>query len=231
MLTPVRSQSSWATSLGAPGAVVRRRARRLARSLVKLALVVSMAGLIAGCTAPGLVDNADSSVIFQVEEVVLTSNPWGDVLTTGGTILDDVADVTLTAVLKAPISTVPGLTTPDLQNIILERYEVTYTRTDGGTSVPPGFTRGIGGMVRLTAINSDEVEGFTLENLVIVPSTIKAQPPISFLISPGTEPDTNFANIQVNARVQFFGRTVAGFPVTVVTFIGVNFANYGDDNS
>lgn len=198
--------------------------------LARLALVLPVAGLAIGCTADGDIDNADNNVILNIEQLLLTSDPFGDVLTSGGTILDDTVQVDFSAVLKAPITTDPSVVQPDLQSIALERYEVTFTRTDGGTVVPPGFTRGISGLVRLTEPQAEEVVLLSLPNIVIVPSTTKAQPPISFLISPGSEPSTNFTNIQVNARIQFFGRTLAGNPVTVVGNVGINFANYGDEN-
>ena len=229
MLIPLRSQSSWRTSLGAPVAVVRLR-RRLLRGLAKLALVLPVAGMVLGCSAASDVDNSANSVLFILEGVQLESDPFGDVLTSANVILDDIATFSFAAVLKAEITTAT-VTIPDLQTIALDRYEVTFTRTDGGTSVPPGFTRGIAGVVRLTEPNASEVVLTTVRGLVVVPSTIKAQPPISFLISPGTEEGTNFANIQVNARIQFFGRTLAGDEVTVVGNIGINFANYGDTNS
>ncbi len=229
MPIPLPSQSSWQRSRGAPVAVARLR-RRLLRGLAKLALVLPVAGMVLGCSAASDVDNSANSVLFILEEVQLVSDPFGDVLTSGNVILDDTANFSFAAVLKAPITT-STVTIPDLQTIALERYEVTFTRTDGGTSVPPGFTRGIAGVVRLSPPNASEVILTTFLSLVVVPSTIKAQPPISFLISPGTEEGTNFANIQVNARIQFFGRTLAGDQVTVVGNIGINFANYGDTNS
>lgn len=230
MLTPLRRQSLRPTSLGAPVAVARSPRRRLS-GLAKLALVLPLAGMVLGCTATGDVDDASNAVLLILEEVLLVSDPFGDVLTSGGTILDDTVTVSFSAVLKAPITTDSSVTIPDLQNIALERYEVTFTRTDGGTAVPPGFTRGISGLVRLTEPFSESAVLTTFAGIVVAPSTIKAQPPISFLISPGTEPGTNFANIQVDARIQFFGRTLAGDVVTVVGHIGINFADFGDTNS
>jgi len=229
MRTFLRSQRSWRTSLGAP-MPARRTPGGIASRLAKSALLLPLLLAVASCSATGDIDNADSNVILNLESFSLVSDPWGDVLTSGGTILDDTASFSFSAVIKAPISTDPLTTTPDLQNIALERYEVTFTRTDGGTSVPPGFQRGISGIVRLTEPGSEEVVLTTLSSLVVMPSTTKAQPPVSFLIDPGSEPDTNFTNIQVNARIQFFGRTLSGSPVTVVGNIGINFANYGDDN-
>ena len=96
--------------------------------------------------------------------------------------------------------------------------------------MPAGFTRAISVRVRLTEAGSDDLNESTI-SLVIVPSTQKAQPPISFLISPGIEPVTNFTNIQITANITFFGRTLAGDSVTVSGAIGINFANYGDTNS
>ena len=230
MLKPLRSQRSWPTSLGAPVAPPRRPRKRKARGFGKLALMMSIIFMVAGCNAPGDIDNDDGNVILQVEFVqkLEDSNVWGDVQSDEGGIPSDIADVTFTAVLKAPITTNPVQTRPDLQNIRLERYEVTYTRTDGGTATPPGFTAGIAGLVRLSDFGATDPEEFTLFGVTIVPATIKAQPPISFLITPGTESGTNFANIQVNARVQFFGRTVAGHEVSVVANLGINFAQWAD---
>ncbi|MGD8328614.1 MAG: hypothetical protein PVJ49_04205 [Acidobacteriota bacterium] len=228
MLTFHRTQRSWRTSLGAPRAG--RTVRDIASRLGKLALLVPLAALVVGCSATGDVDNTDNNVILNIEDMQLVSDPFGDVLTIGGVILDDTISVDFSAVLKAPITTNPTVTQPDLQSIALDRYEVTFTRTDGGTSVPAGFQRGIAGLVRLTEPQAEEVVVLTVSNIVIVPSTTKSQPPISYLISPGIETGTNFTNIQVNARIEFFGHTLAGDPVSVVGNLGINLANYGDDN-
>lgn len=225
MLTLRRSQTSRKASLGAPSAA------RAFRIVPALALMLLLAGALPSCTAPGDVDNTDNSVILSIAGIRQQSDPFGDVQTTGGIILPDTVEVDLSAVLKAPISTNPTAPPPDLQSIALDRYEVTFTRTDGGTAVPPGFTRGVAGLVRLSELGDDEVELYTITGLILLPSTIKAQPPLSYLISPGSEPGTNFTNIQLNARIQFFGRTLAGDEVTVVGNVGINLANYGDDNS
>ncbi len=229
MLTSLRSHSSsWATSIAAPAANPRRSRSPFVWRLAGLALVLPFASMVIGCSTD--VGNTAANVILNIERITLESDPWGDVLTSGNVILDDTVSVSFSAFLKAPVTTDPAVTTPELQSVYLERYEVTFTRTDGGTAVPPGFTRGIAGTVRLSVIGSEELRLLVLP-IVLVPSTTKAQPPISFLISPGSEPVTNFTNIQMNARIQFFGRTVAGDPVTVVGTIGIDFANFGDDNS
>ncbi len=229
MLTSLRSHSSsWATSIAAPAANPRRSRSPFVWRLVGLALVLPLASMIIGCITD--VGDTAANVILNIDTITLESDPWGDVLSSSNIILEDTISVTFSAFLKAPITTDASIVAPELQNVTLERYEVTFTRTDGGTAVPPGFTRGISGTGRLTEIGGEELKQLPL-GIVLVPSTIKAQPPISFLISPGSEPITNFTNIQMDARIQFFGRTVAGDPVTVVGTIGIDFANFGDDNS
>ncbi len=229
MLTSLRSHSSsGASSIAAPAANPRPGRSPFGRRLAGLALVLPLAAMIVGCSTD--VGDTAANVILNIDTITLESDPWGDVLATSGTILDDTVSVTFSAFLKGPVTTNLQVTSPELQNINLERYEVTFTRTDGGTAVPPGFTRGIAGTVRLTVLGAGAPNQLTL-GVVLVPSTIKAQPPISFLISPGQEPATNFVNIQVDARIQFFGRTITGDPVTAVGTIGINFANFGDSNS
>lgn len=119
------------------------------------------------------------------------------------------------------------LSQPALQDILLERYEVTFNRTDGGTVKPPGFQRALSAKVRVTPHGSP-TETITGLTLVLVPSTHKSQPPLSHLILPGFEPVTGFVNIQATATVRFFGHTIAGDVVQAEAAIGLNFADFAD---
>jgi len=185
-----------------------------------------------GCSATGDIDNTQNAVVLVITSIVPTSDPFGDVVTSEGTILDDTIDVVFAAHLKAPVTGQDSNTmAPTLQDIVLERYEVTYTRSDGGTQVPAGFERGISQRVRLTPHGELILREVTITGLVIAPSTTKAQPPVSLLIDPGFEGTTGYVNIQVNAHITFFGRTIAGDSVTVSAIVGINFANFGDENS
>ena len=153
------------------------------------------------------------------------SDPFGDVVTTSGTILEDTVRVDLVARLKNPSDT----TAPTLQEILVDRYEVTFSRTDGGTAVPAGFTRGINQKVRITEHGST-TERITQFDMVLVPATIKTQPPLSHLVSPGLEPGTGYINIQATATIRFHGTTLSGDPVTATATVGVDFANFADGN-
>ena len=155
--------------------------------------------------------------------LVAITNPFGDVLTNSGTIPDDSISIDFVARMKNPAD----LTQPGLQDIVLERYEVTFTRTDGGSAVPAGFTRSINSRVRVTP-HGQQNEFLTTVGITILPSTMKSQPPISHLITVGFEPATGYINIQVDAAIRFFGHTVAGDAISASANYGINIANFAD---
>lgn len=191
--------------------------------------ILTVVAASAGCGAPGMLDDEGAASILVVHAVSPESAPFGDVMTSNGIILDDTVSVTFSAHLKAG-SLPPGSPSePTLQEIVVERYEVTYRRTDGGSAIPAGFTRGMNSRVRLTEQGAINLKTTTI-SLVILPATSKTQPPVSFLITPGLEPDTGYINIQLDAEIRFYGRTIAGEPVSAVAAIGMNLTNWGDDN-
>lgn len=201
--------------------------RRPMRKSVPRALVILVATVALGCGAAGSLDDTENAVILVIHEIVpSTDHAFGDVIT-GGTILDDTIDVDFTANLKATTGPPGSPGEPTLQDVVIERYQVEFIRTDGGTATPPGFQRGMNLRVQLSEPNQTTLN-ISSATLVVAPSTIKAQQPISFLIDPGFEPSTGFVNIQVDARITFFGRTLSGDPVTATGSIGINFANFGD---
>lgn len=204
--------------------------RRLLRKSVPRVLVILMATLALGCGAAGSIDDSESAAILVINQISQTSDPFGDVLTSGGTIPEDTIEVEFAAHLKAPTGPPGTATEPTLQSIVIDSYQVEFTRTDGGPQAPSGFRRGMSLRVVITETGQTTLNTSTA-SITLVPSTTKAQVPISFLIDPGFEPDTGFVNIQANARITFFGRTLAGDRVTATADVGINFANFGDDNS
>jgi hypothetical protein len=171
--------------------------------------------------------------VLVVTSITPSTDPFGDVLNeSSGSILDDTIDVVFSAHLKAPVTGADSNTVaPTLQDIVLEKYEVTYERIDGGSQVPAGFERGISLRVRMTPHGEVVLRESSIDDLIIAPSTMKAQPPISLLIDPGFEPSTGYVNIQVNAHITFFGRTIAGDRVTASAIVGINFANFADSTA
>lgn len=191
----------------------------------KIAGLASLALLVAlsGCGDTGTLSSTSAPVTLIIKSITPNnaSAPFGDVITDSGGLPEDQVTVNFISRMK----NVSDLTQPSLQEIIIERYEVTFSRTDGGSAVPAGFSRAMNAAVRVTPHESVN-EQITSVALVIVPSTHKAQPPLSFLISPGFEPSTGFLNLQTTATMTFFGKTVAGDPITVTGSIGINFADF-----
>lgn len=203
--------------------------RRQFRTSVPRVLVILLAMVAIGCGAAGDIDDTENAVILVINEIVPAGDQehaFGDVVTSG-TILDDNIDVEFAATLKATTGPPGSPTVPTLQDVVIERYQVEFIRTDGGAVAPAGFQRGMNLRVQLSEPNQTTLN-ISSANLVVAPSTIKAQQPIAFLIDPGFEPGTGFVNVQVDARITFFGRTLSGDPVTATGSIGINFADFGD---
>ncbi len=194
-----------------------------ARRAMATVAVCSLVLAVAGCGTSGGLGNTPAPVILIVSSLLAANAPFGDILSTDGTLPEDSVSVTLIARMKNP----SDLSQPALQDILLERYEVTFNRTDGGTVKPPGFQRALSAKVRVTPHGSP-TETITGLTLVLVPSTHKSQPPLSHLILPGFEPVTGFVNIQATATVRFFGHTIAGDVVQAEAAIGLNFADFAD---
>lgn len=108
-----------------------------------------------------------------------------------------------------------------LMNVEIQSYEVSYTRGDTGTVVPPIFVRGLFGVVPAGGT-------FTVENLPVMAPEQFNVPPISdlFFINGGFDKETGSNQIVLNFHLRFFGRTLSGdavvsapasFTVTVST--------------
>jgi hypothetical protein len=114
--------------------------------------------------------------------------------------LVQVEELTLSNVPKDP----NGITS-NLQDIELQTYEVTFTRADTGTRIPPARINGIFGNV---PVNGED----TIENLDILGIDQLANPPLSDLLfqNGGFDSETGSAVIQLNVHLRFFGRTLSG---------------------
>lgn len=114
--------------------------------------------------------------------------------------LVQVDELTLTNIPKNP----NGVTS-DLQDIELRSYEVTYTRADTGTRVPP--TR-VGGVFGNVPVNGED----QIDNLDVMGLDQLRNPPLSDLLfeNGGFDKETGSQVIQVNFHIRFFGRTLAG---------------------
>lgn len=103
-------------------------------------------------------------------------------------------------------------------SVRVNRYRVSYQRTDGGRLVPASFVRS---MDTLIGVGSEaDVEEF----LVIEPDAIIQAPFVSLLPSNGgRDPDTGRPVVQMDVIMEFFGETLGGDNVYDVTRFPLDF--------
>ncbi len=148
----------------------------------------------------------ESDVLFEDEDKGIT------------TIYADPAVASLTASLLDPIS----VTGPSQYNSIsVEKYRVSYSRTDGraseGVDVPYSHE---GVMTVLINVGTTRDISFT-----IVRAAAKAEPP---LVEMAEGRDTGI--LTCLAKVEFFGKDQAGRSVKATGYLTIHFANYVNDS-
>lgn len=95
--------------------------------------------------------------------------------------------------------------TSDLMNVEMQSYEVTFTRGDGGTRVPPPLVRNIFGVTPVGGTQN-------YENLPILLSDQITTVPLKdlFLENGGFDKETDRTSIILNLSLRFFGRSIGG---------------------
>ena len=108
--------------------------------------------------------------------------------------------LTLQSIAKDPFAP-----TSDLMNVELYSYEVTFSRADEGTRVPPTLVRGIFGTVPVNGTN-------TIDGLPVLDSEALRVEPLSdlFFENGGLDTETGNDFIRLNYTLVFFGRTISG---------------------
>jgi len=140
-----------------------------------------------------------------------------DVLTSGS-VFEDLARVTFRLGLR-DIGADGSPNSPTVNNFItVNRYAVTFRRTDGrntpGVDVPYGFE----GAGTVTVSGSDATMSF-----VIVRGQAKVESPLKELTGGGA-----VRSISTIADVTFYGRDQVGNDVSSTASISVNFSDWGD---
>jgi hypothetical protein len=111
-----------------------------------------------------------------------------------------VEEFQVTSVIKDP-----NLVGSALMNVEIASFEVTYSRADTGTRLPPKFVRGLFGVVPAGGV-------YTVENLPIMAPEQFDVPPLSdlFYRNGGFDKETGDTRIILNCHIRFFGRTLSG---------------------
>lgn len=99
----------------------------------------------------------------------------------------------------------PDAATSNLMNVEIESYEITFSRADRGTRLPPPLVRKLLG---LAPVNGTE----TYNNLPILTLEQIDEEPLSDLlfINGAFDKETGESTILLNLEIRFFGRTLSG---------------------
>ena len=168
------------------------------RHLAKIALVLAFLLLSAGCDSR--LDRTDGGgVVLSVSDFdgLPTVVSVSEARFAGAVILDSITIQSITRDIDGDTS--------DLMNVEMQSYEVTFSRADGGTRLPPPMVRNIFGV---TPVGGTQV----YENLPLLLSDQITTVPLSdlFLENGGFDKETDRTSIILNLSLRFFGRSIGG---------------------
>jgi len=103
-------------------------------------------------------------------------------------------------------------------DVQLDRYEVTYVRTDGGTLIPQPFVRAISDIITTGG------SGTSTPFIAFPPGAFSQAPFVALLpINGGRDPETGKNFVQMELVLTVFGQTLAGERVSGSTRVPLNF--------
>jgi hypothetical protein len=154
-------------------------------------------------------DVEDNAVDFLQSDVAVV-NPD----TNTSTVAADAAEVSFSA---QPVDPVPLLGTSYFNDILVTKYVVSYTRSDGknqeGIDVPYSFDGAMSARV--------QIDTQTNVNFIIVRAVAKLEPPLINLASGRGE-----GELKVTAKIDFYGQDTVGKTVKATGYLTIFFANY-----
>lgn len=182
------------------------------RSTMKKWMSVTAAAVLAvtawGCSSE-LTDSA-----APVELLVTNTQNLSRIDLLGGTrCQENIAEVLVQAIAKNANASGPFV------DVRLQRYRVSYVRTDGGTLVPASFTRSIdnlltvgGGAQGLSGFLAFQQEAFNQAPFVALRTN-----------NGGRDPETGRNVVRMDAILEVFGETLAGDNVYDATRVPIDF--------
>jgi hypothetical protein len=169
----------------------------------------ALALAMAGCSA-AYVEDSQATVLLLVSSINAGAPVASDVRGEGGTITNCAVTATVVVVVKNPSN--PG---SPVDNVILQRYDVSFQRSDGrgveGVDVPYRFS---GAMTATVGVGGEETVSIDL-----VRQQAKLEPPLSNI--------TGLQIVEMTANVTFYGATVSRSTVSASGSAGIRFADFG----
>jgi len=191
------------------------------KKAVRIAFILSAFLVLYSCNP--VEDESRSASMLLVDNMLGTDMDGNnenflqsDVLMSSGSVRADTATATLRAETIDPD---PLLGTSPYNDIVVTRYIVSYTRSDGrniaGVDVPYPFEGSMSTVVK---------QGSTASvSFVIVREVAKLEPPLIRLVDIGAE-----QVLTCTAKVEFYGHDATNRTVKATGYLTVYFANYAD---
>ena len=153
--------------------------------------------------------NEDKATVYLVAEVK-KYNP--DISVRQG------ADVSIENLIIHSFTKAPAGAVSSAQDVRLTRWVSTPYRTDGGTKAGPQWVNDVDVYV---AAGGEA----TLQNYRVYPAEYLMKPPLLYLFPEhgGVDPETGQANIRETLKVDLYGTTMGGKPITTTFNVAFNF--------
>ena len=188
-----------------------------------LRIAVILSAFLALYSCNPVEDDSRSASMLLVDNILGTDADGksgnflqSDVVLTTGSVRADSATATLRAITVDPK---PLLGVSPYNDIVVTRYLVSYSRTDGknvpGVDVPYPFEGSMSTVVKAGSTASI--------SFVIVREVAKMEPPLVRLVDLGAE-----QVLTCTAKVEFYGNDTTGRTVKATGYLTIYFANYVD---
>lgn len=157
-------------------------------------------------------DIEDNEVDFLQSDVVsIDANTGAEVVA---------ADAATATFVAQPMDPEPLLGTSHYNDVVVERYVVTYSRTDGknneGIDIPYSFEGSMSARV--------QIDTQTDVSFVIVRAVSKLEPPLVNLAKGRGE-----GELKITAKIDFYGTDTMGNTVKATGYLNIFFADYVTD--
>lgn len=197
--------------------------KKSATILLMLAVLPAIL-MLSGCNP--LEDDSKSSSFIIVESITGTDSSGtaasflqSDVVLANSIVTADVATATLRASLLDPA---PILKPSQFNDIMLDRYIVSYSRVEGknrqGVDVPYSFE---GSLSQILKIGTSVTLSF-----VVVREVAKLESPLIDLAQNRAE-----GVIEATAKIEFYGHDLVNNKVMATGYLTIFFANYADSET
>ena len=195
------------------------------RKTLSLLLVLPLLLMLSACNK--VEDDSQSASLLVLESLLGTTADGteanflqSDVLKTSDTGATVIADIAAATFRVESLDPAPVMGASIYHDVMLDRYTVSYTRTDGknnpGTDVPYPFEGSLSAVVPLGQA--------TTVSIVVVREAAKLEPPLIKLVDLGAE-----MVLTATAKIDFYGHDLANNKVKATGYLTIYFANYAEE--